>query len=290
MIVIDNKEYRNLEEQVKKNKDDIEDIKELNIFINGLGIKVLGILETDAPYPELEYNYGDAYLVGDDAPYDLHVYTRSEYGSDWVNLGQLAIAGPQGIQGPQGEKGETGQSTKWYAGNSAPVVRDTYHTGDMYIDVSNGFIYRYNGTTEDWVTYGTIKGPQGIQGIQGQQGIQGPQGEKGEKGDRGDVGGFINIAGIVASTQLLPDPRVLMDLTKAYLVGPNPQAYSLYIQVGPDSATAYWQNMGPLNVATYVSVDDVFQNILHLQKETWTLTLEDNTTVNKVVMLWNSQE
>lgn len=37
-------------------------------------------------------------------------------------------------------------------------------------------------------------------------------------------------------------------------------AYELYVQIGSDSATAYWQNMGALNVATYVSVNGVYQN------------------------------
>lgn len=81
MLKFGNKEFRGLEEQVEKNKNDIQDIKELNIFINGLGIKVLGTLAIPEEIPEQEYEYGDAYLIGYEEPYELYVYTRAEYGS-----------------------------------------------------------------------------------------------------------------------------------------------------------------------------------------------------------------
>ena len=63
---------RNIQQQVEKNKNDIAAWTTLDAF----GIKVLGIVATDADIPEGEYGYGDAYLVGTEEPYDLYVYTR----------------------------------------------------------------------------------------------------------------------------------------------------------------------------------------------------------------------
>lgn len=104
MIVIKGKEYRNLEEQVLKNKDDIDTTKQLSM----LGIKVVGQVETAEEIPAGEYDYGDSFLVGEEAPFDLYVWTRGneQTPSDhWTNLGPMNLIGPQG---PKGDKGETG--------------------------------------------------------------------------------------------------------------------------------------------------------------------------------------
>ncbi|MBQ0114032.1 MAG: collagen-like protein [Bacteroidales bacterium] len=260
MLKFGNKEFRGLEEQVEKNKNDIQDIKELNIFINGLGIKVLGTLGSQEEIPEDEYQYGDAWLIGTEEPYELYVYTRAEYGSEWVNLGPLAIRGPQGIQGEKGDKGDTGTNVKWFVSTVQPPAV-TY--GNCWLNSSTGDLYfcgyASDGVTLRWNYNGNIKGPQGLQGVTGPQGPQGLQGPQGEKGETGDVGGFINIHGIVASTSLLPSPTSLHDLTAAYLVG-TAKPYTLYLQVGSTSAEAVWTDMGPLNVATYVTVNGQFQN------------------------------
>ena len=269
MITIDGKEYRNLQEQVLKNKEDIEDIKELNIFINGLGIKVLGIIATPV-FPTREYEYGDAYLVGTNTPYALWVYTRAEIGSTWVNLGPLAIQGPRGPKGEKGDQGVAGPSSKWVASTSIPPA-ESYNENDMLLNTGTGNTYRLqvnpSNNTKSWVLTANITGPQGIQGPQGPQGPQGDQGPQGLQGPQGDVGGFIKISGIVSSVNALPRPQALHDLTKAYLVGTESVPYELYVQIGENSSDAYWQNMGVLNVATYCTVGGQFVGIYDLDNK-----------------------
>lgn len=273
MIKIDDKEYRNLEEQVEKNKSDIEYLATSGQALNTFGLKVVQQFATVAEFEqwsaEAEKEYGDAILIGVEEPYDMKVWTRANttHPNDyWIDLGDFPVAGPQGPQGtrgPQGIQGPSGQSTRWYYSNSAPQATAGYNVGDIHLNATNGNIYMLTGsaTNKVWVYVSNIKGPQGIQGNQGIRGEQGPQGIQGPQGERGDVGGFINIRGIVASTSLLPTPESLQDLTVAYLVGTTRENYHLYIQIGQTSATALWNDMGPLNVATYVTVNGQFVNV-----------------------------
>ena len=64
MLQFGNKEFRNLEEQVEKNAQDIQDFKDGNQTIAEFGITVVGILTTAAELPAQGENYGDAYLIG----------------------------------------------------------------------------------------------------------------------------------------------------------------------------------------------------------------------------------
>lgn len=73
MLKYGNKEFRNLEEQVQKNLEDIEDFKAGNQTIAEFGITVVGIVATADEIPEIGENYGDAYLVGNQTPYDMRV-------------------------------------------------------------------------------------------------------------------------------------------------------------------------------------------------------------------------
>lgn len=248
MIIKDGLEYRNLEEQVLKNKQDIAEFKDSSIFLNGLGIHVLGIVSL-YELPETADEFGDAYLVGVASPYNLYVWTRAnpDAGEDepyWVNLGNLAITGPQGAVGP---KGDTGNGI-----SNVGVV--SYEDTSSYTKTTLRFYYT-DGNSKTIVVQAK-RGSQGIQGIQGIQGVQGPAGPAGPAGPRGDVGGFVHIIAKLNSTSELPSPSTLQDLTKAYLVG---DLNELYIQVGADSLSAIWTNTGPLNVATLVTVNGEYQ-------------------------------
>ena len=177
---------RNIQEQVEKNKNDIAAWTTLDAF----GIKVLGIVATDADIPEGEYDYGDAYLVGTEEPYDIYIYTR---GTDsFINIGPLTIVGPQG---PQGEQGLAGT-----------ITIGTVSTGDpgSLVAITN------TGTSQNAVLNFTIPrgatGSQGPQGEQGLQGIQGIQGEQGIQGPQGDPGQSFMIVGVITNTNQLPDP------------------------------------------------------------------------------------
>lgn len=264
-------EYRNLTEQVLKNKEDILHHFQRDEVLADFGIHIIGQVQTPEELPASAANYGDAYAVGTQSPFNYYIWTRANNLSPvdyWFAFGEIAIAGPQGPVGPQGIPGRDGKTNKWYyfTGDYLPAGENN---GDLAID-DRGNIYRLVNPTSDWAYVMNIKGPQGAQGPKGDTGPRGAQGPTGPKGEQGDVGGFINIAGIVENEYALPDPDLIDNLTVAYLVG-SVSPYNLYIQVGSTSATAQWFNAGPLNVATMVTSGGIFLN-----------TFDADTKVNKV--------
>lgn len=277
MLKYQGKEYRNLEEQVQKNKEDIARHYEIDRALANLGIKIVGTVLTPAELPDpYTYvgEYGDTYAVGNPdeveagtSSYVYYVWTRpdpdaGEPNNHWLNVGRLSIVGPRGPEGPIGPEGPKGErGSRWTVGES-PGISDP-KVGDIWLLTSSnqditGTVYTYNGNT--WVPGRSIRGPQGIQGQVGPTGPAGPEGPAGPIGPAGDVGGFINIWGILNSATQLPNPATLSNLTVAYLVGAD-KPYDLYIQVGETSATAIWENTGPFNAATVVTVRGAFQNV-----------------------------
>lgn len=253
-------EKRNIAEQVLKNKEDILKHFQRDEVLADFGIRIIGQVQTPEELPASASEYGDAYAVGTQSPFNYYIWTRANNLSPvdyWFNFGEIAIAGPQGPVGPQGIPGRDGKTNKWYyfTGDTVPAGENN---GDLALD-DNGNIYRLINPYYDWSYVMNIKGPQGPQGQKGDTGPRGAQGPQGPKGEQGDVGGFINIAAIVSGDDLLPDPEVIGDLTVAYLVGSD-APYDLWIQVGPSSATAQWFNAGPLNVATMVTSGGVYLN------------------------------
>ena len=214
MLTRDGKQYRNLEEQVLKNKSDIEFMLEQEGALNEFGIKVIGQVETIADLPDpstYQGEYGDAYAIGESSPYTLYIWTRANgtHPTDyWFNIGKFPLVGPQG---PKGEDGAPGAQ-----GPQGP-------TGPQGMPGPTG-----------------ATGAQGPQGPQGAQGIQGPQGPQGAKGDAGEP---FKIAGKLASTSLLPNPSTV-DRNTAYLIpdATEPDTYDMYVITGTD--TLMWDNAG----------------------------------------------
>lgn len=70
---------------------------------NLLGIKVVGVAATEEDIPEGTYEYGNAYEVGTEPPYDLYIYTRPDGAVHtegyWLNTGKFPLPGPQGPKG-----------------------------------------------------------------------------------------------------------------------------------------------------------------------------------------------
>lgn len=70
---------------------------------NLLGIKVIGVVPTAADIPEGTYEYGDAYMVGTQTPYDMYIYTRPDGAVHtegyWFPIGKFPMPGPQGPKG-----------------------------------------------------------------------------------------------------------------------------------------------------------------------------------------------
>ena len=77
MLNFGNKEFRNLQEQVLKNMEDIASIEDIINLASLVGIKVNGVLEDASLLPE-DPELGDTYAVGEAAPYELFSYDGTE--------------------------------------------------------------------------------------------------------------------------------------------------------------------------------------------------------------------
>lgn len=215
MLTIDGKEYRNLEEQVAKNKSDIEYIVNEQGVLNQFGIKVVDTVANQSLLPSVDtykidnpnWEYGDTYAVGTQPPYDLFVLTRANLNNPedyWFDIGDFPLAGPKGETGPQGPQGLQGP------------------TGAQ-----------------------GIQGPAGLQGIagpQGPMGVQGPTGARGPEGPQGPSGEGFKIIGVLTSTSQLPTPTE-ENRNEGYLVEINGLNH-MYLVTGTD--TLVWTDCGPI--------------------------------------------
>ena len=263
MIKIDNFEYRNLEEQVQKNKNDITGIIEGERLLAQLGIKVIGQGETTEVLPDpVTYagEYGDAFLIGTEKPYDFYIFTRPFEGetvAQWFNLGPFPVAGPKGadgLQGPQGEQGIRG--SQWFSGTGQPTTISGYNAGDYYINVETGNIWHLHNENNRlvWKLEGNIRGPQGEQGPQGPTGAQGRAGARGPQGEPGPAGPVVNIIGILPSADQLPDPAsVERNRNDAFLIE-TATGHDLYIITGYEQEPM-WENAGPFAAGTVVTAN-----------------------------------
>ena len=241
MFQLNNKDYRNLEEQVLKNKEDIARHYEITRVLNDFGIRVIGRLDVNTELqniPQDNLQYGDAYAIGVQPPYDFYIWTRanddnpeSDY---WFNMGQIAIAGPQGPAG-------------------AHVTQININPTTFYPT----FIFS-DGT---FITVPTsIRGPRGTTGQQGERGPQGIQGKEGPRGEPGPQGiegpagkpGSFNILGTLNSPELLPNPTT-MTMGNAYIVYEAGISH-LYVITGTTPETYSWQDTGVLSAGTTITV------------------------------------
>ena len=189
--VYDNKTYRNLQQQVKENMENIAELQDLKL----VGMSVAGIVEDATKLPETAQQ-GQVYAVGSAKPFELYVYDNSA----WVDFGQFPKEGPQGEQGPQGEPGRQGPrgltgepGPRGYNGAPGPQGAQgpagpkgepgpQGPKGDQGPKGQDGTV-AFDELTPEQVAM--LKGPKGDTG---EQGPEGPQGIQGPKGDQGDVG------------------------------------------------------------------------------------------------------
>lgn len=254
MITIDNKQYRNLQEQVLQNQSDIKYLLEEGGTLNEFGIKVVGQVPSEAQLPaasNYDGEFGDAYAVGTSAPYTFFIFTRQTSGQEgnyWFNVGQFPMpstipgpAGPTGPAGPAGPQGN-GWTHTWQGGE--PLPTSTGETGNFGLALPSGNVYRYlwdsSLSKSTWKLIGNIKGPQGATGATGADGEKGDQGIQGPVGPQGPAGQSFTIAGILDSINKLPTPTEA-NRSQAYLIGTS-QPYDLYVVVGTDDLT--WNNVG----------------------------------------------
>lgn len=210
MITIDGKQYRNLQEQVLQNQQDIQYLLHEGGVLNEFGIKVVGQVNTVAGLPDpttYEGEYGDAYAVGTTTPYTFYIWTRQisgQTGSFWFNVGQFPA--PSTVPGPPGETGAVGpvgpRGSLWSSQSGAPSAPG--NDGDQALDTNTGDVYQYVAATNSWQRTGNISGPQGPQGPAGPIGNTGPQGTEGPPGPVGPAGQFIEIVGVLQNTDQLP--------------------------------------------------------------------------------------
>ena len=252
MITIDKVTYRNLQEQVQKNKEDIATWQNVEFTLNNFGIKVLGKVDSESDIPTGTYEFGDAYLVGLTEPYDLYIYTRIEASTNngiFVNVGPLNVVGQQGPQGPAGQNGVDGYAPVVRYGNGMPIVEATDKNGYLYIDQQTSKLYTYNN---GWNYVIDMKGQKG------EQGIQGPQGATGTS---------LSIVAKLSSPSLLPTNFASGQIPKnsAYLVDVNGVNH-LYIIMGDqnDYSTWYWSDAGDFNLGSVIYKDSVFQQYANI--------------------------
>lgn len=246
MIKINNKEYRNLEEQVQFNSDRIENIYETSEILGKLGIKVVGNVDTPEELPARETypgEFGDAILVGTEPPYDYYIWTRpfdgEEYG-EWFNIGQFPLPGPQGATGAKGDTGAPGErGNAWFTGEGTPTFTSDVIIGDLYLDTLNNKVYRYTGPENKWLYTTTVKGDPGIQG---------------EPGEPGPAGPIVDIIGTLTNIEQLPSVEQAVELygrQVAYLIGTSGSTKSVWGLVGPDDNLS-WANLGLFAAGTIV--------------------------------------
>lgn len=264
MDIINKNKFRTLESTVDVLVDAVNQHYNVDRVLTDWGIKVVGRADT---YEELLQianpetytgDYGNAYAVGVDAPFDYYVWTRADINSGhdhdyWLDIGPISIQGPQGPQGPKGDKGDKGDASIWYVAEVDPVkALDAKYTIALNTYTGNIFKRNDNGS---WISMGSIMGPQGIQGPRGYQGIQGPQGERGPKGDTGAPGSAVIIKGILTDIDELPNPNTV-ERDSAYIVEISDTKYIYIIveNIDPETqvSTLTWTSAGIFGAGSLV--------------------------------------
>lgn len=252
MLKYGNKEFRNLEEQVRQNKDDIARHYAQDRVLADFGIKIVGQVDTPAELPDpatYEGNYGDAYAVGPAAPYTYYIWTRANNVSPidyWFDFGEISIVGPQGPKGDTiiGPKGNPGN--RWFVGSNPPTGGG-YNIGDMYLNPTTGEVRRYQQLSVGnygWATVGNIKGATGA------------------PGPRGENAGTIQIAAVkgkVPSLEVLStiDPETVPAGT-AYFVGED-LPYEVYMPIN-----GMWDWVGTFSAGTIAVEDNVPVSVINM--------------------------
>ena len=147
---------------------------------------------------------GNVWSVGEGAPTataatgDLYLDTATSNvyrydGSAWTLI--ACIKGEDGATGAPGATGSTGATgapgaagangNQWYTGEGAPNGITGMISGDLYLDLNTGDVYKY---TTAWNKIGCIKGETGEEGAPGEPGEPGAPGEEGAPGEPGAPG------------------------------------------------------------------------------------------------------
>lgn len=78
----------------------------------------------------------------------------------------------------------------WYTGTAVPTASNPAGkvNGDLYLNTTNGDVYKWNAQSVGWALNGNIRGPQGVAGATGTAGAAGATGPPGTTGAQGPTG------------------------------------------------------------------------------------------------------
>lgn len=240
MITINNKQYNNLQEQVLQNQNDIAAIISGNVVLGELGIKVVGQGEDTTALPNPDNytgDYGDAYLIGTETPYDYYIFTRPFQGQttpQWFNLGKFPLAGPKGDKGAVGVTPSITIGSVLTGDEAAVTISGTPEAPILNLTLPRGLPGEpgANGTSCTHYWQGTTLYVTSASGTSSAN----------LKGEPGTPSVPVRIVGEVLSVDGLPTPTEATR-TEAYIVHQDNSKH-LYAVVG--DIYLYWVDCGEL--------------------------------------------
>lgn len=263
MLKYNGKEFRNLEDQVGYLTEAFKSGK----LIDELGIKVLGVfsdLTTAKETIRPPYEYGDAFEIGTQKPYNLYIYTRNI--EDFFDFGPFPAPGPRGELGPTPSISINANVTNTTGTPEATVTK----TGT---DEAPIFNFTFKGLKGE-------RGQTGMQGVQGPRGFQGPTGPigpKGNTGPKGDVGPAFKLLGNLTSTSQLPSPTAALQAQGAAYTIPNAQGVKhIWVIQGTDNLL--WTDIGESGVQGPQGDPGIGINSLRTVKDIGAPSVTYNTT------------
>lgn len=263
MLKYNGKEFRNLEDQVGYLTDAFKSGK----LIDELGIKVLGVfsdLTTAKETIRPPYEYGDAFEIGTQKPYNLYIYTRNI--EDFFDFGPFPAPGPKGDLGPTPSISINANVTNTTGAPEATVTK----TGT---DEAPIFNFTFKGLKGE-------RGQTGMQGVQGPRGFQGPTGPigpRGYTGPKGDVGPAFKLLGDLTSTSQLPSPTAELQAQGAAYTIPNAQDIKhIWVIQGTDNLL--WTDIGVSGVQGPQGDPGIGINSLKTVKDIGAPSITYNTT------------
>ena len=289
---------RNLQEQVLKNKQDIEAHYNQTRTLELFDVRVIGVLP-EWVEPTGVFEYGDAYFVGTEAPYSLYIFTRADsvHPNDyWLAVEDLIVQGPAGkpltfddLTEAQKEelRGEPGINPKWFVVDRVMGVSGPKE-GDMLLQGSSGDVYQYEGN--NFVLKTNIKGKDGrgiywtrinANGellIEYDNGTQANLGKVvGSPGRDGTPGrdGITTVVNIIAELPEGSDIGAMYDPTtqepNSAIVMPVDGTNHIFIVVD-----GIWTDAGPFSGGSSVYAGGVFQTSFNADTKVDKMTLPGN--------------